>query len=699
MENYKGICLNTKDLPGQVEFNRRKNVEQDQRLSTINSQIQQILSQAPSGFLPKVYYGITEGEDKYRFIDGYVFNVVGLQGNVGDAYELISPSEDNEYVTAIAVQLNESQLQIIIRGDYNVNVSAFTLINMRTGSTQPIQLTNPMSLQPASYLGSYNANTNKDKQITVLYDLEINKSNIIFASVDYSGDGVYNWVRVGSYTDGVDGKNVYTVDNLNIDSVLENAFIGDSIIAAEAVAYNGSTFNIGDVYTILTLEPVTFEFKGNIRGQKGATGATGATGPAGTNGYTPYIQDNYWYINGVNTNVKAVGTDGANGENGQAFIIQSGLYSIPENYGQTNNEGPNGEVLQQLPTLPQSDISGKGYICYDPLTTPLSPYYDLYYANNGDSTWTILHPFSGIQGENGADGHTPYIQNGNWYINGVNTGVSATGPQGIPGPKGEKGINPMGNWVADNEHFVDDVVTYQGSAYICIQDHTGIETPPNLDTTRWALFVSKGDTGSQGPTGATGATPNITATATSLPASNRPTVTVSGTATNPIMNFGIPQRDSLPGMITAYAGATAPEGWAVCNGAEFDINTYYTLYQILGTNKLPDLRNRFIEGGDVLHSNLRTAIEAGLPNITGSMTNVVSESSSRTGAIDFITGGEAWAGGSGKQFRKIEFNAAWGETKIDGTIKNDVYGKSNTVQPPAFKLLYIICLGPIGIPT
>jgi len=45
-------------------------------------------------------------------------------------------------------------------------------------------------------------------------------------------------------------------------------------------------------------------------------------------------------------------------------------------------------------------------------------------------------------GPAGADGHSPVIvigPNGNWTIDGVDTGVSATGPQGEQGPKGEKG--------------------------------------------------------------------------------------------------------------------------------------------------------------------------------------------------------------------------------------------------------------------
>ena len=203
----------------------------------MNSQIQQILNQAPSGFLPKVYYGLTRGEDKYRFIDDYILNIV-ISGDIGDAFELVSHQETEGYVTAIATKINATQLKIIIPGDYNLNVSEFTIINMRTGENSIINIPNSLVLLPASYLGSYDANMNKDKQITALYDLEINKTNIVYASVDYSGDGVYNWVRVGSYVDGIDGKNIYTVDNMTIDNIIDNINIGDSIIACEVVAFN-----------------------------------------------------------------------------------------------------------------------------------------------------------------------------------------------------------------------------------------------------------------------------------------------------------------------------------------------------------------------------------------------------------------------------------------------------------------------------
>ena len=47
----------------------------------------------------------------------------------------------------------------------------------------------------------------------------------------------------------------------------------------------------------------------------------------------------------------------------------------------------------------------------------------------------------GDPGATGIPGYTPYIDSktGYWFINGVSTGIAATGPQGVKGDKGDKG--------------------------------------------------------------------------------------------------------------------------------------------------------------------------------------------------------------------------------------------------------------------
>ena len=386
---------------------------------------------------------------------------------------MYSDDQTGNYVKAIAVQLNPTQLQIIIQGDYIVDTSNFNLVNMRTGAVVNATLSNVLTLQDASYLGSFSAVDNKEKQITVLYDLASGKNNVVFASIDYNSDGTYNWVSIGNFVNGIDGRSIFGLTASTASGVFAVAKANDLLVSGEDFTYEGHDYKIGDLDLIDTLDPITLVSKGNIRGATGLQGIQGNPGADGANGLTPYIGSNgNWWIGDTDTTVRAEARDGVDGVDGQAFNIQSGLYSVPANVGNPNNLDPNGNTLTTLPTLPQTDISGKGYVVYDPITTPLEPYYDLYWANNGDTNWTIVHPFSGIKGQDGKDGYTPYIQNNVWYINGVSTGVQATG--------------------------------------------------------------------NTGATGATGATPNISVSATELPAGSAPTATRSGTDANPIITFGIP---------------------------------------------------------------------------------------------------------------------------------------------------------------
>jgi microcystin-dependent protein len=48
------------------------------------------------------------------------------------------------------------------------------------------------------------------------------------------------------------------------------------------------------------------------------------------------------------------------------------------------------------------------------------------------------------------------------------------------------------------------------------------------------------------------------------------------------------------GTIFPYIGATIPVGYLQCHGEEFSSGTYPALATLLGSNTLPDLRNRFI---------------------------------------------------------------------------------------------------------
>lgn len=155
------------------------------------------------------------------------------------------------------------------------------------------------------------------------------------------------------------------------------------------------------------------------------------------------------------------------------------------------------------------------------------------------------------------------------------------------------------------------------------------------------------------------------------------------------------------GMIIPYANnAEIPEGFLLCNGASVLRATYPDLFNAIGTTfgaednahfNLPDLRERFIEGGDSLGGYK----EAGLPNIEG-------EFQSRGHARNQDYNG-ALTGGSGA-FEHRRREGAYGDNGVaEGSVgstndkmlfnashSNPIYGNSDTVQPKSITVRYII---------
>lgn len=402
--------------------------------------------------MPQAYYGLVEGEtQKYRIANEEITLALPSQPSVGRVYSLLSLTETEQYIPTYVAFVSGSQQQalceVLIKGDYNKSPSTFDIVDMVSGDVLHSQQIAGATFtqQAASYVGEFSPQENQNTQITALYDVSFNEENVVYASMDINADNVFNWVKIGNYRNGANGKNIRAVTAATMGAVLQTALVGDTLLAGEDFSGDNYSFNIGDLKTIAALSPLALQDNGNIRGAQGATGATGA---AGADGLTPRIENGYWWIGDVNTNIVAQGQPGADGVDGNSFAIQTPLYSVPANVGLDDNVDYEGNPLATLPTLPQTDISGKGYVVFDPITTPLSPYFDLYYANNGDTEWTIIHPFTGLAGKNGANGLTPYIQNNYWYIGNQNTGVDARGlrgpqgqqgPQGEPGPQGEQG--------------------------------------------------------------------------------------------------------------------------------------------------------------------------------------------------------------------------------------------------------------------
>lgn len=180
-----------------------------------------------------------------------------------------------------------------------------------------------------------------------------------------------------------------------------------------------------------------------VTGEKGADGAT-PTVEIGANGN--------WFINGVDTGVKATGADGSTpvitiGANGNWYV--NGADTGVKAQG---NDG----------ATPTVEIGGNG-------------------------NWFINGVDTGVKAT-GADGSTPVITigaNGNWHVNGADTGVKATGNNGTDGTNGSTPKVIIGS---------------DGYWYISA-DGTATGTPPG--GSGWALtgVQATGDKGDKGDKG------------------------------------------------------------------------------------------------------------------------------------------------------------------------------------------------------
>ena len=144
-----------------------------------------------------------------------------------------------------------------------------------------------------------------------------------------------------------------------------------------------------------------------------------------------------------------------------------------------------------------------------------------------------------------------------------------------------------------------------------------------------------------------------------------------------LVRYSVEQKSSgVPiGTIIAWASTKNPTDgtWLDCNGQS--CAGYSTLVSVLGKNTVPDYRNRFLEGS----TSPNQVIEAGLPNITG-----------------FVCGG--WMSGTGA-FAPHGYVNASGDghghppsdsCTFDASRCSPIYGKSNTVQPPATTVRWLI---------
>ena len=119
-------------------------------------------------------------------------------------------------------------------------------------------------------------------------------------------------------------------------------------------------------------------------------------------------------------------------------------------------------------------------------------------GSSGSSGQSGSSGTSGISGSSGSSGQSG--SSGTSGVNGTNGSSGSSGTSGINGATGPAGTSFIwqGVWSDALAYYVNDVVEYEGSSYICIQSHPFTLFPPPQNPTDWELMAEKGATGSPG---------------------------------------------------------------------------------------------------------------------------------------------------------------------------------------------------------
>ena len=153
------------------------------------------------------------------------------------------------------------------------------------------------------------------------------------------------------------------------------------------------------------------------------------------------------------------------------------------------------------------------------------------------------------------------------------------------------------------------------------------------------------------------------------------------------------------GVVQAFAGSTTPQGWLLCDGSAISRTDYAELYAVIGdtygdgdgstTFNLPDLVDKFVEGS----ATSGTEKTAGLPNITGK-----AGFREQAGSRSLILENEGVLGRNTEVAPSGAYTSVTQGTNttdasflnIDASRSSSIYGNSDTVQPPALTMRYII---------
>lgn len=240
--------------------------------------------------------------------------------------------------------------------------------------------------------------------------------------------------------------------------------------------------------------PIGPEGPQGLKGGTGATGAKGDTGPQGPTG-----------AQGAVGPVGPKGDTGARGDKGDQGIRGLGVYRTSKSLTTASTTVPYSSLATQpIGGLQIGDIIvDTNALAFAVLTATSSGnvaigYRATWKGNKGDKGDTGAKGATGPQGPEGPQG--PQGERGAQGPQGIQ---GETGPQGPTGPTAVANINAKGTYSNSATYVRNDLVNYNGNAYVCIVASSTGALP--TDTTNWQLFVSQGAKGDKGATGATGA--------------------------------------------------------------------------------------------------------------------------------------------------------------------------------------------------
>lgn len=231
-----------------------------------------------------------------------------------------------------------------------------------------------------------------------------------------------------------------------------------------------------------------------LKGETGATGAKGDTGPQGPTG-----------AQGAVGPVGPKGDTGARGDKGDQGIRGLGVYRTSKSLTTASTTVPYSSLATQpIGGLQIGDIIvDTNALAFAVLTATSSGNVAIGYRAN----WKGVKGDKGDKGDTGATGpqgpEGPQGPQGERGAQGPQGIQGEMGPQGPTGPTAVANINAKGTYSNSATYVRNDLVNYNGNAYVCIvASSTGV-LPTN--TINWQLFVSQGAKGDKGDTGATGA--------------------------------------------------------------------------------------------------------------------------------------------------------------------------------------------------